>query len=150
MAKAKANWKMILVGSLAGLGVLLGGGALIRQASNEKTKELPSYSYTIGAITDAGKIDSEDKTSITSDRQKVKDLVSIEIDEEAKVQVYVHWYNEDNVFLSSVEVIDTTPTAPEGADNFRVEIVPTDDDDGKITAFEKGVYADQVVVTLKK
>ena len=150
MAKAKKNWKMILLGVMATLGVALGGGALIRQLSNEKTKELPSYSYTIGAVTDAGKLDSEDKTSITSEKVQVEDLVSIEVAEGAKVQVLVHYFNEDGVYLSSAEVRGDTPSAPDAAKTFRVEIIPTDDDDGKITAFEKGDYAKAVTVTLKK
>lgn len=152
MAKAKANWKGILsvVALIAALG--MSAGALIRVAKNEKTKELPSYSYSIGAVTDEGKLDSEDKTSITSDKLQVKDLVSIEIEEEAKVQVFVHYYNEDGDFLSTAEVVagEELAEAPEGAETFRVEIVPTDDDDGKITAFEKGDYAGKVTVTLKK
>ena len=149
MAK-KANWKTILIGTLAGLGVLLGGGSLIRQISNENTKELPSYSYTIGAVTDDGDFDKDDASSITSDKLKVKNLVSIEIEEDADVKVYVHWYNDDGDFLSSAEVTGETPEAPEGAESFRVEIVPTDDDDGEVGTFEKGTYANMVTVTLKK
>lgn len=149
MAK-NGKGKIWLVGLLAGLGVILGGGSLIRQVSKEETKELPSYNYTIGAVTDEGKLDDEDKTSITSGKLAVKDLVSIEIEEDADVKVFIHWYDEDNVHISSAEVTSETPSAPEGAKTFRVEIVPTDDEDGKITAFEKGDYAKVVTVTLKK
>lgn len=152
MAKAKANWKGILsvVALIAALG--MSAGALIRVMKNEKTKELPSYSYSIGAVTDEGKLDSEDKTSITSDKLKAKDLVSIEIEEDAKVQVFVHCYNADGEFLQTVEVVESGEISqtPEGVETIRVEIVPTDDDDGKITAFEKGDYAGKVTVTLKK
>lgn len=152
MAKKKVNWKSLLLSLGVGLALILSAGALIRVTSNEKTKELGSGSYTVAAVTDAGKLDSEDKTSITSDKLNVKDLVSIEIEEDAKVQVYVHYYNEDGAFMSTAEVVAGAELAeaPEGADTFRVEIVPTDDDDGKISIFEKGGYADLVKVTLQK
>lgn len=149
MAK-KAKWQTALIATLAGLGVLLGGGALARQISNEKTKELPTYSYTIGAVDEEGEIDTKDKSSITSDELKVADLVSIEIEEDAEVSVFIHWYNEDGDWMQSGEVTDEVPEAPEGAETFRVEIEPTDDDDGEVGALEKGTYAKMVTVTLKK
>ena len=152
MAKGKGKWKGILatIAIVAALG--MSTGALIRTISNEKTKELPSSAYSIGAVTDEGKLDSEDKTSITSDKLNVKDLVSVEKEEDAGVDVYVHYYNEDGEFLQTVEVVEgeELPQAPEGAETCRIEIVPTDDDDGKIGIFEKGDYAGMVKVTLKK
>lgn len=144
------NGKMVLVTVLSLVALALSGGALIRQISKEKTKELPSYSYTIGAVTDEGKIDAEDKTCITSDKLQVKDLVSIEIEEDAEVTVSVHWYDEEGTLLKTDAVTDGTPVAPEGAETFRIEIEPTDDDDGKVSAFEKSDYAKLVTVTLKK
>lgn len=148
---ARKDGKMILVAVLSVVAVALSSGALIRQISKEKTKELQSYSYTIGAVTDEGKLDAEDKTCITSDKLQVKDLVSIEIEEDAEVTVSVYWYDEDGTLLKTDTVTaDGTPVAPEGAETFRVEIEPTDDDDGEVSAFEKGDYAKLVTVTLKK
>ncbi len=147
---AKKNGKMIALSIGCVLALLLSGGALIRQVSSEKTKELSSYSYTIGAVDEEGKIDKDEKSSITSDELKAKDLVSIEIEEDAEVTVSVYWYDEDGDLLKVDVVTDGTPVAPEGAETFRVEIEPTDDDDGKIGAFEKGSYAKLVTVTLKK
>ena len=97
-----------------------------------------------------GEIDKGEKTSIVSDELKVKDLVSIEIAEDAEVQVFIHWYNEDGDWMSKVQVTDGTPVAIEGAETFRVEIVPTEDEDGEVGVFEKGTYAKLVTVTLKK
>ena len=146
----KANWRNWLLNIGVCAALVLSAGTLIRVVSNEKTKELPSYSYSIGAVTNEGKLDSEDKTSMTSEKLNVKDLVSIEVAEDAKVQVFVHYYTKDGDFLSSVELSGELGEAPQGAETFRVEIVPTDDDDGKIGAFEKGDYAKMVTVTLKK
>ena len=145
-----AKKKMWFVTALACVGIALGGGALGRQLANEKTKELPTYSYTIGIVDEDGKIDKDEKTSIVSDELKVKDLVSIEIAEDAEVRVYVHWYAEDGKLLQTSEVTDETPEVLEGAETFRVEIEPTDDEDGEVGVFEKGTYAKLVTVTLKK
>ena len=149
MAK-KANWKGWLLGVGVGLALIMSGGALARVSSNEKTTELSSYKYSIGAVMENGKIDSEDKASMTSEKIPVKDLVSIELAEDAEVQVLLHYYDEDGGFIQSVEFTGELADAPAGAEEFRVEIIPTDDDDGKIGAFEKGEYAKMVTVTLKK
>lgn len=148
MAKQNVKNTLLTIGCV--LALVLSSGALIRQFSTEKTKELQSYSYDIGAVTAEGNFDKEDKTSITSDKLKVKDLVSIEIDEDAEVTVSVHWYDEDGTLLKTDAVTDGTPVAPEGAETFRVEIEPTDDEDGEVSIFEKGAYAKLVTVTLKK
>lgn len=147
MTKKGKNF-LIAAGIIAAL--LMSGGALVRQISTEKTKEVHSYSYTIGAVDEEGKIDKQDKSSMTSDKFSVKDLVSIEIDEDAKVLVFIYWYNEDGDFLQVDEVTGELPETPDGAKTFCVGIEPTDDDDGEISAFEKGGYAKLVTVTLKK
>ena len=147
---AKKDLKSILLTVGVVLAIGLSSGALIRQVSKEKTKELASYSYTIGVVDEDGKLDKDEKGAITSEELQVKDLVSIEIDEDAEVMVTVHWYDEDGTLLSSAEVDGDTPTAPEGAETFRVEIEPTEDEDGEVSALEKGGYAKLVTVTLKK
>ncbi len=151
MAK-KANWKGILLGVAVGAALLMSGGALIRSITSEKTKELSASAYSIGAVTDEGKLDNEDKTSIYTNKFDVADLVSVEIEEDAKVQVFLHYYDAEDAFMQSVEVVagEELAAAPEGAETFRVEITPTDDDDGKVGVFEKADYAKLVTVTLKK
>lgn len=127
----------------------LSAGALIRQASSEKTEELNSYNYTICAVTEEGNINKEEKTSLVSDKLNASDLVSIEVKEDADVAVYVLWYNEDGDLLKKDVVEGELPEAPEGADTVRVEIEP-EDDDGEISVFEKGGYAKLVTVTVTK
>ena len=152
MAKQqKANWKAILIACVAGLALILSAGGIIRQVTKEDTKELRNSAFSVAAVTEDGKLDSEATDSLTSDKQAVSKLVSVEKSEDAKAQVFVHWYDEDGVFLSTVEVTEKleAESAPEGADTFRVELVP-EDEDGKISIFEKGDYLDLVKVTLKK
>ena len=149
--KAKANWKAIVIAGVAGLALVLSAGSIVRQVTKEDTKELRNSAFSVAAVTEDGKLDSEATDSLTSDKQAVSKLVSVEKAEGAKAQVFVHWYDEDGVFLSTVEVTDKleAESAPEGADTFRVELVP-EDEDGKISVFEKGDYLDLVTVTLKK
>lgn len=148
MAKKDLKNILLTVGVVVALG--LSSGALIRQATSEKTKELASYNYTIAAIDEEGKLDKDVKEFIVSDKLNVDDLVSIEIDEDANVNVTVYWYDADGVLLSSSEVAGETPEAPEDAESFRVSIQPYEDEDGEISALEKGGYAKLVTVTLKK
>lgn len=147
---AKKNGKIIAAFVLSGLAFLMGGGSLARQISKEDTKDVSSYQYTIGTVNDAGKIDKSDKSSITSDKFNAEDLVSIKVDEEANVDVFVYWYSKDGALLSSSQVEGERTNALEGAEKFRVVITPNDDEDGEVTAFEKGGYANLVTVTLKK
>ena len=151
MAKQKANWKAIVIAGVAGLALILSAGGIIRQVTKEDTKELRNSAFSVAAVQEDGKLDSEATDSLTSDKQAVSKLVSVEKAEDAKAQVFVHWYDEDGVFISTVEVTDKleAEAAPEGADTFRVEVVP-EDEDGKISVFEKGDYLDLVKVTLKK
>ena len=149
--KAKANWKAIVIACVAGLALVLSAGSIVRQVTKEDTKELRNSAFSVAAVTEDGKLDSEATDSLTSDKQAVSKLVSVEKAEDAKAQVFVHYYDEDGVFISTAEVTDKleAEAAPEGADTFRVEVVP-EDDDGKISVFEKGDYLDLVTVTLKK
>lgn len=151
MAKQKANWKAIVIAGVAGLALILSAGSIVRQVTKEDTKELRNSAFSVAAVTEDGKLDSEATDSLTSDKQAVSKLVSVEKAEDAKAQVFVHYYDEDGVFISTAEVTDKleAEAAPEGADTFRVEVVP-EDEDGKITVFEKGDYLDLVTVTLKK
>lgn len=151
MAKQKANWKAIVIAGVAGLALVLSAGSIVRQVTKEDTKELRNSAFSVAAVTEDGKLDSEATDSLTSDKQAVSKLVSVEKAEGAKAQVFVHWYDEDGVFISTVEVTDKldAEAAPDDADTFRVEVVP-EDEDGKISLFEKGDYLDLVTVTLKK
>lgn len=151
MAKQKANWKAIVIAGVAGLALVLSAGSIVRQVTKEDTKELRNSAFSVAAVTEDGKLDSEATDSLTSDKQAVSKLVSVEKAEGAKAQVFVHYYDEDGVFISTAEVTDKleAESAPEGADTFRVEVVP-EDEDGKISVFEKGDYLDLVTVTLKK
>lgn len=147
---AKKDLKNILLTVGVVLAVGLSSGALIRQATSEKTKELASYNYTIAAIDEEGKLDKDERGMMVSDKLNVKDFVSIDIDEDAEVEVTVYWFDEDGVLLKSDLVEGETPAAPEGAETFRVGIEPLEDEDGEISALEKGGYAKLVTVTLKK
>ena len=147
---AKKKIKVTVATVLSVLALVLSGGAIARQLSKEETKEVSSFSYTIGAVNAEGKIDKSDKSTITSDKFKAEDLVSVKVDEDANVTVFVYWYDENGGFINSNEVDGELTQADASADTFRVAIEPNDDEDGEISAFEKSGYAKLVTVTLKK
>ncbi len=147
---AKKKIKVTVATVLSVLAIVLSGGAIARQFSKEETKEVSSFSYTIGAVNEEGKIDKSDKSSITSDKFKAKDFSSVKIDEDANVTAFVYWYDEDGALLNTQEIDGELTQVQDGAETFRVSIEPNDDEDGEISAFEKSGYAKLVTVTLKK
>lgn len=149
MAKFKLNGTLATIFSV--IAIALSGGAIARQFSNEDTKEVSVFAYTVGALDEEGKIDKKDKSCMVTDKFDADDLVSIEIDEDADLTVSIAWFDEDGGFISTSAVTSgEKPTAPSGAKKFRVEIEATGDEDGEISMFEKTAYAKLVKVTLKK
>ena len=148
MAKFKLNGTLATI--LSVIAIALSGGAIARQFSNEDTKEVSVFAYTVGALDEEGKIDKKDKSCMVTDKFDADDLVSIEIDEDADLTVSIAWFDEDGNFISASAVTSEKPTAPSGAKKFRVEIEATGDEDGEISMFEKTAYAKLVKVTLKK
>ena len=151
MAKNK-KLKDILIGGAVALALVMSGGALARAAAGD-TKELSASAYSIGEVTEEGKIDNEAKTSIYTAKYDIKDLVSVEVAEDAKVDVFVHCYSNEGEWFTAVQVSEgeslDISALPAGG-TFRIEITPTDDEDEKISFFEKAEYAKAVTVTLKR
>lgn len=117
--------------------------------SKVKSVDLSKASYQIAAVNVDGELDKETKSSLVSNFVELKGL-EITIDENAKANYKVHYYDEDKEYISSTELlnVDYSLEAPEDAKYARVEIVPTDDN--YISVFEKGEYASQIKVSLAK
>ena len=148
------NTKQILLFVLIAAVCAVLAGVCIKLAKLDKTKTLPSYSYTIGTISESdGKI-TEAKTSIYSkDFTPIKDM-KIEIADEATITYKVAFYDKDKKFisLSASKSAAFDATAPEGAEYFRVMITPNEVD-GKaveITTLDVYKYAKQLTVTYSK
>lgn len=148
------NTKQILLFVLIAAVCAVLAGVCIKLAKLDKTKTLPSYSYTIGAIGESdGKI-TEAKTSIYSkDFTSVKEM-KIEIADEATITYKVAFYDKDKKFisLSASQNADYSGTAPSNAEYFRVMITPdkVNDKEVEISALDVYKYAKQVTVTYSK
>ena len=152
MAK-KTNWKNIVVAGLAVAAVGLSAGTLVHVTRNEDTKKLSYFSYERGAVdAETGEIDEDAKTALVSGYVNV-DGLKIEFDDDAKVTVNVHYFTEDEKFISSVVELATDYVAadtvlPENAEKAVIEIVPTED--SEISFLEISEYAGMVEVSYSK
>lgn len=158
MAKAK-NGKVagVAIGIVAVLGVGLGGAALIKQISGEKTKEVSS---TFGYET--GLLDAEtgrEKTGATAWRTKdfipVKGLV-VDVDEKAgDISYNIYYYDADKAFLSKTSAslkVDYTASEDKSlpSDAKYVRIVFEHANDTDISSSDIRAYAKEYTVTYDK
>ena len=109
MAKAAKNGKVagVAIGIVAVLGVGLGGAALVKQISGEKTKDVSStFGYETGLLdTETGRDKSGATAWRTKDFVPVKGLV-IDVDEKAGDITYnIFYYDADKAFLKKQQLL---------------------------------------------
>ena len=142
--------KLLNILKIVGICLLLASMVVIavRLGKIDKTRELRSTSWSIGRIDDTtGKVDSTDKSDLfTNTFLKVEDL-KVEVKENAKVTVQINFYTEDKTFIEDATDLTSIPATAKYA---RIEIVPTEDNDGKVSIFERLGYIKQVTVTYTK
>ena len=157
MAKNEVGKKV-----LGGIGIgaaiaalILSIGAFAKANDVDKTKELSAFNYKVAGVNDNGTLDNEDKSSIVSDKVTVDGLtIDFTNDENPRVSVLVHFYDEDKKFISSTEAItaDVEVEAVEGAEYARLEVVPNEgeDDDNEISYFEMLDFVKELKVSVNK
>ena len=142
--------KLLNILKIVGICLLLASMVVIavRLGKIDKTRELRSTSWSIGRIDDTtGKVDSTDKSGLfTNTFLKVEEL-KVEVKENAKVTVQINFYTEDKTFIEDATDLTSIPATAKYA---RIEIVPTEDNDGKVSIFERLGYIKQVTVTYTK
>ena len=125
----------------------------------ETFEEVPTSAYSRGVLDDAtGKVDSEDEDTlgIYTSQFFTVDGIKCVIADEAEISYQINWYDEDKNFISvsnfteDFNAVTDADTIPEDAEFFKVEILPNDDADGKIGAFEVSKYAKMLTVTYDK
>lgn len=158
MAKAK-NGKVagVAIGIVAVLGVGLGGAALIKQISGEKTKEVSS---TFGYET--GLLDAEtgrEKTGATAWRTKdfipVKGLVVDMSEDNSDISYNIYYYDADKAFLSKTSAslkVDYTASKDSSlpSDAKYVRIVFEHANDTDISSGDIRSYAKEYTVSYDK
>lgn len=148
---AKGNWINWVVGGVAAVAIALSAGALAKISSMETTKDIGFTNYGVGVIESDGSFDETVKQAVVSKYITTEGL-TVTVEEDAPVTVELHFYNEDREYLSSLELVEeftSESTMPEGAEYVRVEITPTEDEDG-VSIFELPGYVSHVDVVVAK
>ena len=133
---------------LAGVGIVLAlattGGLIAHWATNKKDDDVESATvkYTIGVMTEDGKIDDGKKTSLISDFVEVENLVIDIPDEDSAVSYKVHYYNEDKEYVFSTDMFTVDYEQGELGENIkyaRIELTAVEED-VNFNIFNKGFY----------
>ena len=158
MAKMKAKTKKVakIVGMILAVVVTLGAVvAIASKCDSEKTKELGAFDYKIGQLSDIdGKSIKDDKSGLVSKDIYDIDGLTVELEKDAEVKYQLNFYDADKEWLSvstyeedfDGDQVETLKTI--GAEYVRIEIIPLDDEDGKVGIFEKSTYVKQLTVTV--
>lgn len=158
MAKKETGKKAvaIAVAAMSVMGVVLGGAALIKSCSNDKTREISStFGYEVGLLDDET---GRDKSGGTAWR--TKDFVSInelavDVDEEdGSVSYTLYYYDEDKAFLSKGSTLSldykvaTDTEKPSDAEYVRIVFTHANDTD--ISSADIRSYTDLYKVSYSK
>lgn len=123
--------------------------------SKDTTTEVKKSMYTIGAISEDGKLVESKRSAYLEDMETVEGLV-IELEEEtATVSYKLAFYDEEGNFISkSGELKEDFDSAniPENAKFFRIEITPyaVDDEPVNLNTFNLRKYTKQISVSFNK
>ena len=162
--------KVKTVGVVAVVATVLAGAALAvgisshsRVDKTETTKELGVTSFSIGLLDDTtGKLPSgedaeKDKGGLSTSKFYKFEGLTIESAKDSTVKYCVNYYAEDKSFLGleTYQVGQDFTTsdvsgAGASAQYVKIEIIPTDDDDGEVSIFELPGYVSQLTITVTK
>ncbi len=151
----KIKW-IITTGLIAILSVgLIAVG--VKVSNNEKTKTIDSsaWTYEIGAIDSNGDYLRDTSSTVMKDFITT-DGLKIAIKDDATITYSVHFYNEDQEYIGSSDVLtedlefSALPTDSEfaNAKYVKVEVTPTND--AEVSFFEINGYVGQLSITVNK
>ena len=126
----------------------------------ETTEVLSARAFSVGLLNDAtGRLpsneDKVDKGGLATDEYYSFEGLKIVIAKNATVKYQVNYYDDEKFFLIAqtfTEDFNSLNIFSEAkrAKYVKIEIIPTEDDDGKIGFFEKSGYAKQLTITVAK
>ena len=129
----------------------------VKVSNNEKTKTIDSsaWTYEIGAIDSNGDYLRDTSSTVMKDFVTT-DGLKIDIQDDATVKYSVHFYNEDQEYLGTMENItedfefSALPTDSEfvNAEFVKVEVTPTND--AEVSFFEINSYVGQLSIVVNK
>lgn len=151
----KAKWLAVTLAGITLTGAIV--GLTIKVSNSETTKVLGASAYEVGLLDDTtGKpYEETDKSGLATKKYYDFDGLKIEVAKNATVKYQVNYYDSDKTFLAVQTLTDdynsaNIPSAAANAEFVKIEIIPTDDDDGKVGVFEKSGYVKQLTVTVAK
>ncbi len=139
----------LLITIVLGLGAIVTGSCEIYEKC--RNKSIATNAFSIGEIDSTGAV-KDGTSSLYSDPIKTEGL-RCTLQENAKIVYRLYFYDDEGALLSASERLNVAfeeGALPEGATTVRVVVIPTEDEDGKITEFEKSGYADQLKITIKR
>lgn len=142
-------WKKALC---IGLSIITIGGSifgvtkLVQYIKDDTVTVNPSWS--IGSLDAQGEY-VKDEGSIYSDSFGC-DGLKIKLDFDHEIEYQVYYYDEVGNFLQASEVMNEGFNGDVLGSNARIVITPTEDEDGKISWYEKQGYANQMTITVSK
>lgn len=118
----------------------------------DSVKTLTATNYEIGEIADTGKAVADSDGAVRTKEFINADGLKIELGKDATVTYAVFFYDEEKVLVSVVDNLSTNyyGVVPKEAKYAKVEITPTADEDGKVSAAELKYYTAQVTVSYNK
>lgn len=113
--------------------------------------EIGAEAYTIAALDDSGE-QTDGDTSIVTRNAFTVDGLAVAIEDDATVAYALYFYDADGEFVSKTDSLsaDFDGNIPDNAENAKIVITPTADEDGKVTLTEVFGYAGQVTVTVNR
>ncbi len=141
---AAAVISLALVGSITTLFVKLD-----RQTETER---IGGEAYAVGTI-DAEGAYAEGDTAIYMKKAITTDGLRCELEEDAKIEYQLFFYDKDDKFISATEKLTADydgAATPEGAESVKIMITPTADEDGKVSLVEVLGYASQLTVIVNR
>ncbi len=162
MSKKAKGW---LIGIAIALVGAVAVGTAVKVGRMDKTEELKSRHYEVGAISDEGKEVDLEKDSALSFR--TKDFIeynnlNISFEEDSGYTASVYFYDEDETYLSNIQIGEDEEFSWEERDSYSVpgtaeyvRVVVTlpedEDEDGEISGFELWwKYSKNVTITYEK
>lgn len=157
----KARWTAVAVA-----GVLLTGGLLglsARVSAQEKTKVLGVSAFSVGLLDDeTGKLltgDNKDDSGLSTDLYyKFDENFKVELVKDPTVEYALNFYDSEKDFVSCSGLYDydiqyDELLCNEDSGDYRyvkIEIIPLEDNDEKVSWTEKAGYVNQLKVTVSK
>lgn len=151
--KFKNFWKTtgLVVLGIATVGALSAGIAKIVQVASDETKAI-KLNYSVGGLNEAtGKYEECEYTLYTKEKFACYGLRAT-LDFDAQIKYQIFYYDVLDNYISASNVLENgySGLAPINGAYARIEITPLDNEDDKISLFEKIKYSNQLSIRVAK